>query len=281
MWLKSLNEWKSKGIPCAIATIIRAEGSTPRQAGAKMVVNLLGDIAGSVGGGAVEYECIRLAETAIKENKPILKGFSLQGETDGANILPCNGICGGTVTVFIEPIIGRKEIVLFGAGHIAEKLGKLCAILEIPFRVFDDRKEYLTEERFPDAGELICGDFKQIDKALTPGASSYCVIMTYGHMHDEVCLEQLIKYPEIAYIGMIGSPKKVSIIAENLGSRDVLLDDRVYSPIGLRIGRNFPQDIALSVVAEIMLLMEGGELSHFRIDWMKKEAAPRESPQHS
>lgn len=269
MWLKSLNEWKVKGVPCAIATIVRAEGSTPRQAGAKMVVNIDGDIAGSVGGGSVEYECMKLAETAIKENRPILKEFSLEGETDGGNGLPCGGICGGIVTVFIEPILVRKEIVIFGAGHIAEKLGRFCEILEIPYRVFDDREEFLTKERFPGANELILGDFSNIDATINLGATGYSVIMTYGHQHDEICLEQLVKKKEIPYIGMIGSPKKVAIIVENLRGRNVLLDKRVYSPIGLRIGRNFPQDIALSVISEIMLLMEGGTLEHFRINWEK------------
>jgi xanthine dehydrogenase accessory factor len=269
MWLKSLTEWKKKGIPCAIATIIRAEGSTPRQAGAKMVINADGDIAGSVGGGTVEYECMKAAEIAIKENKPILKEFSLQGETDGGNGLPCGGICGGNVTVFIEPIIVRNEIVILGAGHIAEKLGRFCSILEIPYRVFDDRKEYLTEDRFPNASQLVHGDFNTIEKSIELGVESHCVIMTYGHQFDEICLEQLVKRKELPYIGMIGSPKKVAIIIKNLHDRNVYLDERVYSPVGIRIGRNFPQDIALSIVSEIMLRMEGGTLEHFRIDWEK------------
>jgi xanthine dehydrogenase accessory factor len=267
MWLKSLNEWEAKGVPCAIATIVRAEGSTPRQAGAKMVVNIHGDIAGSVGGGTVEYECMKLAEDAIKQNKPILKEFSLKGEVDGGNGLPCGGICGGNVTVFIEPIIVRKEVVIFGAGHIAEKLGKLCGILDIPYRVFDDRKEFLTEERFQGASELIHSDFSTIEKTIVLGPASHCVILTYGHEHDEECLEQLVAKKDLPYIGMIGSPKKVSIIVENLKTRGVELDERVYSPVGLRIGRNLPQDIALSIISEIMLLMEGGELAHFRVKW--------------
>lgn len=271
MWLKSLNEWKTKGIPCAIATIIRAEGSTPRQAGAKMVVNADGDIAGTVGGGTVEYECMKLADIAIKENKTILKEFSFQGEVDGGNGLPCGGICGGNVTVFIEPIIVRKEIVIFGAGHIAEKLSKFCSILEIPFRIFDDRKEFLTQERFPGAAGLVHGDFKSIGSSINLGSESHCVVMTYGHEHDEVCLEQLIKKSELPYIGMIGSPKKVAIIVENLKNREVYLDKRVFSPVGIRIGRNTPQDIALSIIAEIMLGMEGGALEHFRIDWHKEK----------
>lgn len=267
MWLKSLNEWKNKGISCALATIVHTEGSTPRQAGAKMVVSFHGDIAGSIGGGSVEYECMKLAENVIKDNKPILKEFSLKEEFD--DDLHGKGICGGTVTVFIEPITTRKEIVIFGAGHIAEKIGRFCDILEIPYRVFDDRKELLTSERFLTAIELIHGDFNDIYKFINLGSASHCVIMTYGHAHDEICLEQLIRNTELPYIGMIGSPKKVSIIVDNLASRNVVLDNRVYSPVGLRIGRNLPADIALSVVSEIMLLMEGGALEHFRINWQK------------
>ena len=105
MWLKWLTEWKAEGVPCAIVTIVRAQGSTPRQAGAKMVVTINGDIAGSVGGGMVEYECMKLAEEAIKRNNPVIKDFSLKGEVDGGSGLPCGGICGGAVTVFIEPVL--------------------------------------------------------------------------------------------------------------------------------------------------------------------------------
>ncbi|HMA65556.1 MAG TPA: XdhC/CoxI family protein [Chitinispirillaceae bacterium] len=267
MWLKSLTEWKKKGIPCAIATIVKAEGSTPRQAGATMVINIDGDIAGSVGGGTVEYECMVTAESVIKENKPVLKLFSLKGETDGGNGLPCGGICGGEVTVFIEPVVIRKEVIIFGAGHIAEKLSKLCNVLEIPYKVFDDRREFLTEERFPQSTCLIHGEFTKIEESIKPGVESFCVIMTYGHQFDEICLEQLVKITEIPYIGMIGSPKKVSIIMEHLKERNVTIDSRVYTPIGLRIGRNLPQDIALSILAEIVLVMEGGCPEHFRHKW--------------
>jgi xanthine dehydrogenase accessory factor len=268
MWLKSLNEWQAKGIPCAIATIVKAEGSTPRQAGAKMVISINGDIAGSVGGGTVEYECMKLVKTVISENKPVLKEFSLKEEDEGGK--PSSGTCGGDVTVFIEPVLTKSEIFIFGAGHIAEKLGALCRILEIPYRVFDDRKDFLTTERFPDAAELIHGDFSAISASVKPGATSYCVIMTYGHSHDEVCLEQLVKMKDLPYIGMIGSPKKVEIIVDNLKKRGVLIDKRVYTPVGLKIGRNLPQDIALAILSEIRLLMEGGALEHFRIDWWNR-----------
>ena len=280
MWLKSLNEWKNKGIPCAIVTIVKTEGSTPRQAGAKMAVSINGDIGGSVGGGTVEYECMKLAEEAIRENKSIFKEFSLKGETDGGSGLPCGGICGGTVTVFIEPVSVKKEIVVFGAGHIAEKLSRICTILEIPYRVYDARAEFLTEERFPDAAERVHGNFKEIKKNIKIGPASYCVIMTYGHEHDEVCLEQLVKNKDLPYVGMIGSAKKVAIIVANLRSRGVQLDERVYSPIGLRIGRNLPQDIALSVASEILLLMEGGAPEHFRLKWWAGETPVMKETAH-
>lgn len=103
MWFESLREWREKGIKCAIATIVHAKGSTPRQAGAKMVITETGDIAGSVGGGIVEYECMKIAEEVIRSQQPVLKEFSLKGEVDGGSGLPCGGICGGTVSVFVEP----------------------------------------------------------------------------------------------------------------------------------------------------------------------------------
>lgn len=267
MWLKSLTEWKKKGIPCAIATIVKTEGSTPRQAGSTMVVNLDGDIAGSVGGGSVEYECMEIARKVIAENRTVLETFSLREDAASADEISSKGICGGEVTVFIEPVRVQKTIMIFGAGHIAEKLGRLCSVLEIPYSVFDDRKEFLSEERFPGAEALYHGDFTKIKETVLPGAENYCVIMTYGHKFDENCLEQLVQMPEIPYIGMIGSPKKVAIIVEHLRNRNVMLDDRVYSPVGLRIGRNLPQEVALSILSEVVLLMEGGSQEHFRIKW--------------
>jgi len=272
MWIKMLNEWISQGVPCAIATIVHAEGSTPRGAGAKMVITGKGTIAGSVGGGAVEHICREEAIKAIKENVCKTLEFSLQG--DSWQVTPeksIQAICGGKVTVFIEPILPQNELVIFGGGHIGFSLGKYCDVLNMPFRIFDDRPEFASGQRFPTASEVICKPYGMLSESIRLSKASYCVILTHGHKHDEVCLQQLLKNKDIPYIGMIGSSKKVKIIVENIRSRGGCVDGRVYSPVGLKIANKLPEQIALGIIAQIVLLINNGSPEHFRIPWHEEE----------
>jgi xanthine dehydrogenase accessory factor len=255
-------------VPCAIVTIIKAEGSVPRGVGAKMVVSEANDIDGSVGGGPVEHISREEAIKAIQQNKCLTLDFSLRG--DQWEVTPTRtvqGLCGGAVSVFIEPVLPGKELVIFGGGHIGEKLGKFCEILNLPYRVYDDREQYASVDRFPSATERICQPYEALSKAIKLTRASYCVILTHGHSHDEVCLEQLLQNKEVRYIGMIGSANKVKVLIEHVRSRGAIVDDRLYSPIGLRIGRDLPEEVALSIIAEVMLLMNGGSLEHFRVQW--------------
>ncbi len=270
MWLERLVEWRSKGIPCAIVTIIAAQGFTPRKTGAKMAVNRNGQSAGSVGGGTAEQRCIELALKAIAERTCITQRFvSLdEGHEWVAGDRPL-GACGGALTVFIEPIVPEPELVIFGAGHIGQCLARLCDAVEMPFRVYDDRPEFLTPERFPGAAARICAPFDEIFAHIELSALSYCVIMTYGHEHDEVVLEALLPNKDIPYIGMVGSPNKARVLIENIRNRGGIVDNRLYCPVGLSIGRNQPQEIALSILAEIILVCRGGSLTHMRRDWSK------------
>ena len=271
MSLKSLSEWKTQGIPCAMLTIIEAEGSTPRGVGSKMVINSRGDSAGSIGGGPVEHISLGEAREAIEDNKCRRLKFSLQGdEWQVTKDKKIKAICGGTLSVLIEPIMPKEEVVIFGAGHIGERLAALCAVLNMPYRVYDNRKEYLTSERFPAAKELICDEYCALAQKLALTSMSYCVILTHGHAHDEECLELLLKNKGIPYIGMIGSPDKVGIIVENIRSRGTAVDGRLYSPVGLKIGRNLPEEIALAIITEIMLLIQGGSGEHYRVKWHEK-----------
>lgn len=271
MWLKSLDEWKTQGLPCALLTIIEAEGPTPRGVGSKMAVNDRGETAGSIGGGAVEHVSLEEARRAIRENKCRTLKFSLRGDewrvTAGRKV---RSMCGGALAVFIEPIMPRHEVVIFGAGHIGERLSRLCAVMNLPCRVYDNRKERLTAERFPDAKELVHGDYEALAGKIALTTASYCVILTHGHEFDGVCLERLLKNGDVPYIGMIGSAVKVKALIDDIRSRGTEVDGRVYSPVGLKIGRNLPEEIALSIMAEIMLLAGGGSGGHCRINWHER-----------
>jgi xanthine dehydrogenase accessory factor len=271
MWLKSLYEWKNKGVPCAIVTVIRAEGSVPRGVGAKMVVSEANDIAGSVGGGPVEHISRGEALKAIRDNTCLTLDFSLQGDawqvTEETSV---QGLCGGTLAVFIEPVLPRKEVVIFGGGHIGEKIGRLCEVLNLPYRLYDDRPEYASAERFAGAAERVCKPYAQLSTEITLTRVSYCIVLTHGHAHDEVCLEQLLACKEVPYIGMIGSANKVKVIIEHIRSRGGVIDERLYSPIGLQIARSLPEEIALAIVAEVAMLMNGGTLTHYRTKWWEQ-----------
>jgi xanthine dehydrogenase accessory factor len=265
MWLNKITQWVNQGIPCAIVTIIKAEGSVPRGVGAKLVVNELDDSAGSVGGGPVEHISRQQAIKCIRENRCVTLNFSLAGDlwqvTEDQSV---QGRCGGTVAVFIEPILPKPEVVIFGGGHIGEALGKLCDVLKIPYRVFDNREEFVSMERFPSAVERICQPYESLSNSIHLTRTSYCVVLTHGHLHDRSCLEQIAPNREVPYIGMIGSRHKVKAIIEDIRSQGGVIDQRVYSPVGLKIARNLPEEIALSIISEIVMVINSGSPEHMR-----------------
>lgn len=274
MWLKSLNEWKSKGIPCAVATIVRAEGSTPRGAGSKMVVTAGDEIAGSVGGGPVEHISRGEALKAIRENRCISLDFSLAG--DVWQVTPdktVQGLCGGSLTVFIEPVLPEAEVVIFGGGHIGLNISKYCGILNMPYRVYDNREEFSSAVRFPAAIERVCKPYESLAESIRLTCASYCVILTHGHAHDGTCLEQLLRNNDIPYIGMIGSQHKVQVIIDNIRARGGQIDERLYSPVGLKIANMLPEQIALGIMAQIICIINKGSPEHFRFPWHDQNAA--------
>jgi xanthine dehydrogenase accessory factor len=271
VWYETLYKWTQAGEPCALLTVVDATGSTPRGVGSKMVVDAKGTIDGSIGGGVVEHISLQEASKAILENRPISLRFSLAGDewkvTDEKTV---HALCGGAVSVLIEPILPCPEVVLFGGGHIAEKLARLCDVVGLPYRVYDDRPEFASRERFPNARSCVCASYGEIVHKIALTRTSYCVIMTHGHAHDEVCLEAVARDRSVPYIGMIGSSKKVGTLVQNVRSRGVEIDSRFYSPIGLRLGGKLPEEIALSILAEIKLVMQGGSPAHCRLDFDKR-----------
>ncbi len=268
MWLNQLMTWTRESVPCALLTVIDASGSTPRSAGAKMVVDEQGRTADTIGGGSMEHVCMKQAQTAIRENRCLTLRFCMQGAewrvTEADTILQH---CGGEMTVFIEPHLPGPEVVLFGGGHVAENVARFLDILDISYRIYDNRPEFACADRYPGAQTCIAAPYERIAEHIKLTQSSYCVILTHGHEFDEVCLEQLMQNAEIPYVGMIGSAKKVRVLVDRIRVRGVEMDDRFYSPVGLDIGRRLPAEIALSIVAELVLLMRCGKPTHCRRDW--------------
>lgn len=164
-------------------------------------------------------------------------------------------ICGGNMDVFIEAIITDPVLYIFGGGHISFFISKFGKMLEFKVVVIDDRVEFANPERFPEADETIADDFEKALPRLMVNKSSYIVIVTRGHLLDEIVLEWAVM-TDAKYIGMIGSRKKNAVIFSHLESRGVPREllDTVHAPIGLDIKAETPEEIAVSIMAEIIMV---------------------------
>jgi xanthine dehydrogenase accessory factor len=239
---------KAEGEEAALVTVVRASGSTPREEGAKMLVRPDGSIMGTIGGGSLEAQIIKEAVKVIRQGKPksIHRSLDAEKAEDGM-------ICGGDLEVFIEPILTPPALYIFGGGHIAlalTKMGKLCGF---DITVVDDRAEFASSGRFPGAEVIFAEEFAGSFDRVKIDKSSYIVIVTHGHKYDEVVLEWALTTPA-KYIGMIGSKTKNETIYSHLRSRGVSQKnlDRVHAPIGLAIEAQTPEEIAVSILAEII-----------------------------
>jgi len=239
-----------KGETIALVTVVETKGSTPREVGAKMVVGKDGLIAGTIGGGITEAKVIEEVKQALKEGKGKLITYHLTKEQAA---LDEGAICGGEMKVFIDVIQPKEEVLIFGAGHIAVYVSKLMKMIGFKVTVIDDREEFANKERFPESDEII---IESIDKALqhikiTP--STYIIIVTRGHLQDQEVLASVIE-SDAAYIGMIGSRKKNATVFQYLEEQGVSAQElkKVHAPIGIDIGAQTPEEIAVSIIAEII-----------------------------
>lgn len=240
---------KRQGKRAALATIVNVRGSIPSEAAAKMLVLEDGSILGTVGGGCVEADVRKGAEQVMKEEKPKTFTFNLDQQPDEDTGL----VCGGSLQVFVEPIIPSPILYVFGAGHVGFNVYKIATLAGFEVVIVDDREIYANRERFPEALDVHAEDMDLVMSKLAPPDSSYIVIVTRGHRHDLRVLRWAID-TQARYIGMIGSGRKVLALYEQLEaqgvSREIL--NRVYAPIGLDIGSTTPEEIAVSVVAELI-----------------------------
>ncbi|MBN1584362.1 MAG: XdhC family protein [Anaerolineae bacterium] len=241
------------GSSAALCTIVRIEGSTPREVGAKMLVFADGRTAGTVGGGEMEALVIDAAAQAIRHGTSQMMHYELRDTGAGDP-----GICGGSADLFIDVIAPPPTLLIAGGGHVAmpvAEMGYMCGFRVV---VVDDREEMVSQERFPHASERIARDISEGLGAWPITSNTHIVIVTRGHACDEDALRAVIASPA-AYIGMIGSRRKVQTILDHLRQDRVSqnLIDRVRSPIGLNIGSETPAEIAISILAEIIMLNRG------------------------
>ncbi len=243
------------GEPLALATIVRVSGSGPRHPGAQMAVWPSGRTLGTVGGGSMEAHIVRDALSALSgAGESGLHEYSLHEQEPEAM-----GVCGGTVEVFIQLLQPADTVLILGAGHVAQALAHAATLAGFRVLVVDDREEFLTPQRFPTA-ELRLVSFSDLQSAGLPlDERTYCVIVTRSHEHDEEALLQLLGQP-VHYLGLIGSRTKVRRLFERLQAAGYSAGQiaRVHAPIGLDIGAETPAEIAISIVAELILARRGG-----------------------
>ncbi len=255
---------KREGKRAALATIVNVRGSIPSVAAAKMLVHEDGSILGTVGGGCVEADVRKGAMEVMRDEKPRTFSFNLNQRPDDDTGL----VCGGSLQVFIEPVIPAPRLYIFGAGHVGVNVHKVATLAGFETIICDDRDLYANRERFPEAQEIHTGEeMDQIMSGLTPGDASYIVIATRGHRDDMNVLRWALDTPA-QYIGMIGSGRKVLTIFEQLEAQGVSPENlkRVFAPIGLTIDAVTPEEIAVSIVAELIAIRRrcSAELPHSR-----------------
>lgn len=254
--LEELVRLRRAGQKCALATIIAARGSIPSYQGAKLLVREDGSIVGTVGGGCVEGEVWNAAREVMASEEPRTMSFNLAGDTMYDNGL----ICGGQLDIFIEPVLPVQTAYIFGGGHVSLSLSKVASIAGFSTVVVDNREQFANRERFPEADRVYAEEFEEVFPKLPVNNSSYLVICTRGHKDDMRVLRWAAGTPA-RYIGMIGSKRKLIAIAKELVKEGVPVEKltRVYSPIGLDIGALTPEEIAVSIAAELVAVRRHAE----------------------
>ena len=240
---------RQQGRRGAVATIVNVRGSVPSFETAKMLIRDDGSIIGTVGGGCVEAEVWQAAREVMESEKPRTLTFNLNQNPKYDTGL----VCGGTLDIFIEPVLPPALLYVFGAGHVAQSLYRTAKNAGFDVSVIDDRESYANRERFPEAKEVVAEDFDQAMARISPSETSYIVIVTRGHRDDMRVLRWAVQ-TQARYIGMIGSKRKTITIFRELVKEGLAesLFERVHAPVGLDIGAITPEEIAVAITAELI-----------------------------
>jgi xanthine dehydrogenase accessory factor len=240
---------RNLGQKCALATIVDVRGSIPSYESAKLLVREDGSMTGTIGGGCVEAEVWNAAREVIETEKPKHLTFNLGQDAAYDNGL----ICGGQLDVFVEPVLPVPRAFIFGAGHISKSLSKVATLAGFATVVVDDRESFANRERFPEAAEVHAGEYEEVFSRLPINENSYVIIVTRGHRDDMRVLKLAIG-TTARYIAMIGSKRKVINVIRELEKEGIphCAFERISAPMGLNIGAVSPEEIAISVAAEMI-----------------------------
>jgi len=248
---------KREGRPSALATIVQCTGSSPQKEGSKLLVREDGSIMGTLGGGCLEAEVIQASLMTIKDGSSRTIPFELTERHGGL-------VCGGKVLVYIEPVLPRPELIILGAGHVGRALSTLAKFSGFRVTVVDDREEFANRENIPDAAETIVHDFGTIFSKIRADEKTWVLIATRGHNHDLDALRASLG-TGARYLGLLGSKRKRALLFKILKDEGFSTEDisRVIIPVGLPIGSVTPEEIAVSIMAQIIQMRRQNEGSGF------------------
>jgi xanthine dehydrogenase accessory factor len=238
----------------AVCTIIESSGSTPRHTGSKMLVYPDAHFIGTVGGGEVETRVLQEALGAIQDGKPRKLAYSMVNPQRGDP-----GVCGGTLEVYVEPILPEPTLVVIGGGHVGKCVVHLAKWLGFEVAVSDDRVEFCNKESNPDADVFYPVAMAELPKLMKFNSQTYLVLTTRGASVDIEGLPELLEQP-FAYLGVIGSKRRWTVTKKGLLDKGISENQlaRVRTPIGLELKAETPEEIAVSIMAEIIMLRNGG-----------------------
>jgi len=237
------------GQRCALATIVEVRGSIPSYESAKLLVREDGSMVGTIGGGCVEAEVWNAAREVMQTEQPRRLTFNLGQDAAYDNGL----ICGGQLDVYVEPVLPIPHAFIFGAGHISKSLSKVATLAGFATVVVDNRENFANRERFPEAAAVHAGEYEEVFPQLAINETSYVIIVTRGHRDDMRVLKLAISTPA-RYLAMIGSKRKVLNVIRELEKEGVerAALEKIHAPMGLDIGAISPEEIAISVAAEMI-----------------------------
>ena len=263
----AVNELR-EGRKVALCTIVNKVGSGPRDVGSKLIVLDDGTIHGTLGGGPFERLVIEAAKEAIKQGKPKMLKYSFTGQKM-EDAIDTGLICGGVITVYIDILKPVPRFVIFGTGKVGKPLADLANMLGYKVIVADPNKELVTREMYPYAEELISGEIDEIANKLRNLINKNDIVMiTHGEIETDYYMVKKLIDTDTNYIGLLGSKRKVVEFAKRLkneGIPEELIANKLVAPIGIDIGAETPEEIAVSVMAEIISIMRGGTLRRLNI----------------
>lgn len=267
---------QTDGEPVALATVVSVQGSAPRHEGSRLLVRPDGSIVGTIGGGKMESLVIEEALAALADGSARMRSYTLNDVKAGDA-----GICGGTVQIFIEPIGSAPTLLVIGGGHVGKALADLGKWSGFRVVLSDDRPEFATPDYAPGLdGYVVCKP-SEVPQHVTINRQTYVAAVTRGLPIDIHLIPALLQ-TEAAYIGLIGSRRRWSItvkaLRDELGLSDAALT-RIHAPIGLELQAETPKEIAISIMAEIIMVRRGG--TGKPMQWLDDLTAPERQDQNS